>query len=76
MSLVLRVEQRSPLGMASVWTSGTRECIGDGWTETEAVLQEEGGRAQIGTVSTITAKKAEAAYPCLHRRQAVLELLW
>lgn len=55
------MEQRFPLWMAPVCT-GTRECIGDGWREPEAVLQEEGGRAQIGTVSTITAKKAETAH--------------
>lgn len=56
----------SPLGMASVWATGTRECIGDGWREPETVLQEERQRGQIGTVSTITTKKAEAAHPCVH----------
>lgn len=34
------MEEKSPLGMALVWTSGTRECVGDGWREPEAVLQE------------------------------------
>lgn len=55
-----------PLGMASVWISRARECIGDGWREPEAVLEEEGGgRRQIGTLSAISTKKAEA---CPHRR--------